>query len=59
MPIVLVIKPNTVDKEIISLFEKYVSQQCSREELEQVLLLIKNGKYEEEWNEVLTNDNYR
>lgn len=45
-----------MDKDIVKLFEKYLNNQCTSEELDTVLSLIKAGKYLEEWDHVLTQD---
>lgn len=45
-----------MDKDIIKLFEKYLNNQCSNEELENVLLLMEKGTFLEEWDHVFTQD---
>jgi len=42
-----------VDRQIITLFQKYISEQCTRQELEEVFVLLKNGQYEREWQKVI------
>lgn len=43
-----------MDKDIVKLFEKYLNKQCTSEELDTVLSLIKEEKYLEELDHVLT-----
>lgn len=45
-----------MDKDIIKLFENYLSNQCSEQELETVLSLIEKGTFLKEWDHVLTQD---
>lgn len=45
-----------MDKDIVKLFENYISNQCSPEELETVLSLIEQGTFLEEWDHVLSQD---
>ena len=45
-----------MDKNIVNLFEKYLNNRCSDEELETVLTFIKAGTFLDEWNHVLTLD---
>ena len=45
-----------MNNEIIQLFIKYLNNQCSKKELEKVLLLIEEGSYKNEWGFVLTED---
>lgn len=42
-----------MDKRIISLFEKYVNEQCSLQELEEVLTILKSGRHQSEWEQVI------
>ncbi len=45
-----------MEQEIISLFQKYMDRQCNANELEEVLLIIEQGKHQEEWEVALSND---
>jgi len=45
-----------LDKYIVILFERYLNNQCSGEELETVLSLIQSGKFLKEWDYVLDKD---
>ncbi|MFA6275785.1 MAG: FecR domain-containing protein [Pedobacter sp.] len=45
-----------MEQEIINLFQKYMDRQCDAQELEQVLLIIEEGKYQEEWEAALSSD---
>lgn len=45
-----------LNNEIIQLFVKYLNNQCGDAELEQVLQLIEEGNYKDEWEFVLTED---
>ena len=45
-----------MNDEIIQLFIKYLNNQCSKTELEKVLMLIEEGGHKSEWEFVLTED---
>lgn len=45
-----------MEVEIVSLFQKYMDGNCSPQELEQVLLITRQGKYLAEWEVALSTD---
>lgn len=49
-------KEEKLNNDIIALFIKYLNNQCSKAELEKVLMLIEQGSYKSEWEFVLTED---
>ncbi len=49
-------KSEIVDTRIIHLFIKYLNEECTPDELNEVLFYLKNGKYQAEWDAVLSKD---
>ena len=45
-----------MDKEIINLFKKFINDRCSSADLERVLNYLENGKFIEEWNTALKDE---
>jgi len=56
IPFVLVTKGGKLNNEIIHLFTKYLSNQCSKDELERVFILIEKGSNKSEWDFVLAEE---
>lgn len=53
---VLVTKGGKLNNEIIRLFTKYLNNQCSKDELERVFILIEKGSHKNEWGFVLAEE---
>lgn len=53
---VLVTKGGKLNNEIIHLFTKYLNNQCHKDELERVFMLIENGSNKNEWDFVLAEE---
>ncbi|MCD0489892.1 FecR domain-containing protein [Pedobacter sp. MC2016-14] len=45
-----------MEVRIITLFKKYIEEQCSAQELEEVLSILKNGGYQSEWQQVISDE---
>jgi len=45
-----------LDQDIVKLFHKYLNNDCSAEEIEEVLSLIEAGTFHEEWDFILEQD---
>lgn len=45
-----------MDSRIIELFLKYINEQCTLDELEEVLLILKQGTYSSEWALAISED---
>ncbi|SMC66073.1 FecR family protein [Pedobacter africanus] len=45
-----------MEKQIITLFQKYINQQCSQEEFEEVFAILKSGAYPSEWQKVIDDE---
>jgi transmembrane sensor len=50
------IKALTLNQDIVELLQKYVDKNCSKAQLEQVLLIIETGSYTDEFEYVLKQD---
>jgi transmembrane sensor len=42
-----------VDVQIINLFQKYINDQCDKQELEEVFGILNGGKHQAEWEQVI------
>jgi len=56
IPIVLVTKGGKLNNEIIRLFTRYLNNQCNKDELERVFMLIEKGSNKSEWDFVLAEE---
>lgn len=45
-----------LDARIITLFKKYVEEQCSVQELEEVITILKKGEQQLEWQQVISDE---
>ncbi|MDR6783280.1 transmembrane sensor [Pedobacter africanus] len=45
-----------MDRQIITLFQKYINEQCTQGELEEVFAILKNGLYPLEWQKVIDDE---
>ncbi|WP_221452983.1 FecR family protein [Pedobacter cryoconitis] len=45
-----------MDTQIINLLQKYIDGQCNQLELEEVFRILKNGRYEAEWKQVIAEE---
>jgi len=45
-----------VNKEILDIFQRYIDGQADQPEIDQVLEILEDGRYAEEWDSILTKD---